>query len=547
MSESVILNKDSEYAKNRKRFSLLKVIFSPMFFIVVFCCIEVFLIFYFLDSFYDSKLQIPIDLISIAEMIYIVNSKKIKDSFKITWMIVFILMPIFGVVLYFIFSFTNLFNTYRSKLKDMVLQSKKYYDFSHSNDIKAKIESHTFKDIYKGEITKEGIVSESSFFNYFYNHAKVPAYNNTQLKYFDNGKTAFEDILQKMKNAKKFIFIEIFILSDGIVWQEMLKILKEKAAAGVEVRLLVDGLNSVSFFRRSYCKYLRTLNIDARIFKPVSPMLSNTQNHRDHRKIFVIDNEIAYTGGINIADEYANLYERFGYWKDSAIRIEGKAVESFTLMFLQLWEVGSKTRLFEVDKYLPKFEQKIDNSDNNAIYVPYTDYPNLPENISLQIYRYMFNSASKYMYIMTPYLVIDEAFVDTIESAAKRGVDVRIIVPRVPDKKYVFYVNRSYYRSLTLAGAKVYEYLPGFIHAKVYLQDDIRAVVGTANLDFRSLYLHYENGLYLFGDEGTLGDIKADFAKVLAESKEMTMDDIIKMPVRHRVWGAILKMFAPLM
>ena len=547
MGESVILNKDSEYAKNRKKFSLLKVLFSPMFFIVVFCCIEIFLIVYFLDAFYNSKLQILIDLISIAEMIYIVNSKKIKDSFKITWMIVFIMMPIFGVVLYFIFSFTNLFNTHRSKLRDMVLQSKKYYDFSHSDDIKSKIDSHTFKDIYSGEITREGIISESSFFYYFYRHAKTPAYSNTKLKYFDNGKTAFEDILQKMKGAKKFIFIEIFILSDGIVWQEMLKILKEKAAAGVEVKLLVDGLNSVSFFRKSYCKYLRTLNIDARIFKPVSPMLSNTQNHRDHRKIFVIDNEIAYTGGINIADEYANLYERFGYWKDSAMRIEGNAVESFTLMFLQLWEVASKSRMFEVAKYLPKYDRKLDGIDENAIYVPYTDYPNLPENISLQIYRYMFNSASKYMYIMTPYLVIDEAFVDTIESAAKRGVDVRIVVPRVPDKKYVFYVNRSYYRSLTLAGAKVYEYLPGFIHAKVYLQDDIRAAVGTANLDFRSLYLHYENGLYLFGDEGTLGEIKADFSKVLAESKEMTMDDIIKMPVRHRVWGAILKMFAPLM
>ena len=276
MSDVVFLNKDSEYSKNRKKFSLLKVIFSPMFFIVIFCCIEVFLIVHFFDSFYESKFQILIDLISIAEMIYIVNSKKIKDSFKITWMIVFVIMPIFGVAMYFIFSFTNLFNTNRSKLKDMVLQSKKYYNFSYSNEIKNMIEKHTFKDAYKGEITSEGVVSESSFFYYFYNHAKIPAYNNSQLKYFDNGKSAFEDILFKMKNAKRFIFIEIFILSDGIVWQEMLKILKEKAAEGVEIKLLVDGLNSVSFFRRSYCKYLKTLNIDARIFKPVSPMLSNT-------------------------------------------------------------------------------------------------------------------------------------------------------------------------------------------------------------------------------------------------------------------------------
>ena len=533
---SYLLNKDSEYSKNRKKFSLLKVIFSPMFFIILFCIIEILLIFYFLDEFTGASFQIFINILHIGEIIYIVNSKKIKDSFKVTWMIVFIMMPVFGVVLYFILSFSNIFNGYRGKLKDIVIQSKKYLDFSHSDEI-----------LEKRSLTKDSSDRELSFFNYFYNHAKVPAYSNTKVQYFNNGKDAFEDILQKLKMAKKFIFIEIFILSDGIIWQEMLKILKQKASEGVVIKMMVDGLNSVSFFNRRYCKYLKSYNIEARIFKPVSPMLSNTQNHRDHRKIFVIDNEIAYTGGINIADEYANLYERFGHWKDSAIRVEGNAVESFTIMFLQLWEVGSKSRVFEVNGYTSKYESKLENTDENALYVPYTDYPNLPENISLQIYRYMFNSASKYMYIMTPYLVIDEALVDTIESAAKRGVDVRIVVPRVPDKKYVFYVNRSYYRSLTLAGAKVYEYLPGFIHSKVYLQDDIRAVVGTANLDFRSLYLHYENGLYLYGDDNALRDIKDDFTKILNDSKEMNLYEILKMPARYRFWGAILRMFAPLM
>lgn len=547
MEEKIILNKDSEYAKNRKRFSILRIIFSPMFFIITFCIIELFLISRFLKIFYSFELQLFIDLLSIAEVIYLVNSKKIKDSFKITWMVVFIIMPIFGVVLYLILHFTTLFNGYRSKLKDFVLQSKKYYDFSLNDELKNKINDKNYQNQFNNELIKEQVTTELSFFNYFHNHAQIPTYDNTDLHYFDNGKDAFEDILSKFKSAKKFIFIEIFILSDGIIWQEMLKILKKKAAQGVEVKLMVDGLNSVSFFRRSYCKYLKRFNIEAKIFKPVSPLLSNTQNHRDHRKIFVIDNEVAYTGGINIADEYANLYERFGYWKDSAVRIEGNAVSSFTIMFLQLWNVVSKSKIFDIKKYLDNNVREFDNTNSDGLYVPYTDYPNLPENISLQIYRYMFNSAKRYMYIMTPYLVIDEALVDTIEAAAKRGVDVRIIVPRIPDKKYVFYVNRSYYRSLTLAGAKVYEYIPGFIHAKVYLQDDIRAVVGTANLDFRSLYLHYENGLYLFGDINTLNDIKADFNKVLAESKEMTLAEIIKIPVRYRLLGALLKIFAPLM
>lgn len=547
MNTEEILKKDSEYAKNRKKFSILRIIFSPMFFIIVCLIIEILIILEFLDSFYSKELQIFIDALGIAEVIYIINSKKIKDSFKITWMVVFVLMPIFGAVLYFILHFTQLFNGKRNKLRDLVIQSKKHFDFSFSNELKSMIDDSNLTESFENDLVKKQISTELSFFNYFYNHAKIPTYNNTKVHYFDNGKDAFEDILAKMKNAKKFIFIEIFILSDGILWQEMLKILKEKVSQGVEVKLMVDGLNSVSFFRRGYCNYLRKLGIDARIFKPISPALSNTQNHRDHRKIFVIDNEIAYTGGINIADEYANLYERFGYWKDTAIRVEGKAVSSFTLMFLQLWQVVSKSSVFDPGNYIDTTDTKLQGIDKDALYVPYTDYPNLPENISLQIYRYMFNSAKKYMYIMTPYLVIDEALVDTIEAAAKRGVDVRIVVPRIPDKKYVFYVNRSYYRSLTLAGAKVYEYMPGFIHAKVYLQDDIRAVVGTANLDFRSLYLHYENGFYIFGDNKTLGDIKADFNKVLSDSKEMTLAEIMKMPVRYRFIGAILKMFAPLM
>ncbi|MBO6119364.1 MAG: cardiolipin synthase [Lachnospiraceae bacterium] len=547
MDEKVILSKDSEYAKKRKKFSLLQILFSPMFFIIVFCLLQIFIILFFLDSFYGTKLQIFVDVLNIAEIIYLINSKKIKDSFKITWMVVFIMMPIFGVILYIVLSFTQLFNGYRSKLKSLVIQSKQSYDFSFSNELKGKIVDGSYKENVKDVLIKDELNNELSFFNYFYNHAKLPTYVNTKLHYFNNGKDAFEDILSKLKNAKRFIFIEIFILSDGIIWQEMLKILKEKAQNGVEVKLMVDGLNSVSFFRKRYIKLLKGYNIEVKVFKPISPMLSNTQNHRDHRKIFVIDNEIAYTGGINIADEYANLYERFGYWKDSAIRIEGSAVESFTIMFLQLWQVISKSRIFDGSKYLTKFETKLTNVDENALYVPYTDYPNLSENISLQIYRYMFNTARKYMYIMTPYLVIDEALVDTIESCAKRGVDVRIIVPRIPDKKYVFYVNRSYYRSLVLAGAKVYEFVPGFIHSKVYLQDGVRAVVGTANLDYRSLYLHYENGLYLFEDNEALNDIKSDFEKVLNESKEMTISEILKMPVRYRLLGAILRIFAPLM
>ncbi|MBP3200241.1 MAG: cardiolipin synthase [Lachnospiraceae bacterium] len=489
-------------------------------------------------------MQFLIIILSIFEIIYIVNSKKLKDSFKIIWMLVFISMPIFGVLLYFILNLTDIFSLYRNKLRDTVINSKKYYDFSFSDEIRERLKLDD-RSVNDDNDLKEEVYHEYSFYNYFHDYVETPIYKDVSSYYFDNGKDAFEDIIKKMKQAKHFIFIEIFILFDGIVWQEMLKVLKEKAKEGVEVKLLVDGLNSILRFNKKYCEYLKSFNIEAKIFKPISPFIASTQNRRDHRKIFVIDNKIAYTGGINIADEYANLYERFGYWKDSCIRIKGKAVDSFTIMFLHLWQIYSASKVIDFDKYL--IDNKIEEKVDGAVYVPYTDYPYLAENVSLEIYKYMFNASNEYMYIMTPYLVIDEAMVNTIESAAKRGVDVRIIVPRIPDKKYVFYVNRSYYRSLVLAGAKIYEYMPGFIHSKIYLQDNVRAVVGTANLDYRSLYMHYENGIYIYNDNKILGDIKRDFDKVLSESKEMTMSEIIKIPKRYRFFGAILKVFAPLM
>ena len=508
---------------------------------------EIAFIYNFADFINDNKLQYYALILNIVEILYIVNSKKLKDSFKITWMIVFVLMPGFGAILYIILEFTNIFNVNRAKLKNAVLQSKNYYNFSFSKNFEEKYYSDELKNNAPNDNLKRELANEFSFYNYYNNSAGIPLYQNNNFVYFDNGKEAFEDIIPTLSKAKKFIFIEIFILSDGIVWQEILEVLKRKAKEGVKVRVLVDGLNSVSFFNRRYCKYLASFGIDAKIFKPISPFLTNTQNHRDHRKIFVIDNVVAYTGGINIADEYANLYKRFGRWKDTGIKIEGSAVQSMTIMFLQLWQLVTKSKISDIAEFISKNESLVTNAVDYTICVPYTDYPSLSENISLQFYRYMFNTAKKYMYIMTPYLVIDEAMVDSIEAMAKRGVDVKIIVPRIPDKKYVFYVNRSYYRSLTLAGAKVYEYVPGFVHSKLYMQDDMRAVVGTANLDYRSLYLHYENGIYMYGNNEVLSNIKADFIRTLEECDEMTLKDILKIPVSQRFLGAVLKMFAPLM
>ena len=541
-------DKNSEYANLRTKFSILRLIFSTFFYIILLLILEIYLLLNFYDTIQELGFVRITYFLTAASIIYLINSKRDKSAYKISWMIIFLVLPGFGVLLYIVIRLIDLFNKGRKKIKDITIQSQKFYNYKYSDFLRKQIVKYKNNRLNHIDTSKNTqMINELTFFHYLDSYAKLPVYNNTDLHYFNNGNDAFCDIIDKLKLAKKFIFIEIFILADGIVWQEILKVLKEKAKNGVEVRIMFDGLNALSSFTKSYCKVLKSYNIDAKVFKPIAPVLSNTQNRRDHRKIFVIDNEVAYTGGINIADEYANLYDRFGYWKDAAIRVTGNAVESFTVMFLQVWQVDLKTRLIDFSNYLPKYSKKIPCDDKNAFTLPYTDYPSLYENISLQIYKYMFNNANNYMYIMTPYLVIDEEMVNVIESCAKRGVDVRIIVPHIPDKKYVFYVNRSYYKSLTLAGAHVYEYMPGFVHAKVYLSDNLRGVVGTANLDFRSLYLHYENGAYFYNKSDVISDIKADFDSVFDECKEMTLPEIANIPKKHRVFGAILRVIAPLL
>ena len=543
-----VLTKDNVYADNRKKASKLSILFSPIFLLIVLLVLQLILIDKLEDVIEKNNLYIIFAILNIMSVLYLVNAKNVRNEYKITWMIVFMAMPGFGILIYAIFRIIDLFNKGRTKLKHTIEISKEYYDNNCNEYINELINQYRNKtdDITLKDINSE-IVNEISFFEFFNSHSYIPTYRNTDLKYFNDGKVAFDDILESMRNAKKFIFIEIFILSDGIVWREMLNILKEKVKEGVEVRLMFDGLNGIASFGTWYCKKLSEYGINAKVFKPISPILSVTQNHRDHRKIFIIDNEIAYTGGINIADEYANLYERFGQWKDSAIKIIGNAVQSLTIMFLQVWYISDNTSIYEFKKFLPKYSKQVETASKTALVTPYTDYPGLSENISFNIYSYMLHNAKKYMYIMTPYLVINEEMIDALESAVKRGVDIRIIVPHIQDKKTVSFVNKSYYKNLTLAGVKIYEYLPGFIHSKCYLQDDIRAVVGTANFDYRSLFLHYENGIYYYADDDAISDLKQDFEETFKECKEMTLSEIEKIPVLTRILGSILRIFAPLM
>ena len=338
------------------------------------------------------------------------------------------------------------------------------------------------------------------------------------------------------------------------MWGRVLNILKRKAAEGVEVRFMYDGMCELSLLPYNYPEKLEKLGIKSRMFAPIMPFISTHYNNRDHRKIVVIDGKVAFTGGINLADEYINRKKRFGYWKDTAVMIQGDAVRSFTLMFLRMWNGESNIRRFGVPgtalphddyEYYLSVEQDR-HADADGYVIPYGDTPYDGERVGEMVYLDIINQAKRYVHIMTPYLIIDSQMITALTYAAKRGVDVSIVLPHIPDKKYAFALAKTHYAELTRAGVKIYEFTPGFVHAKIFVSDDIRGVVGTINLDYRSLYLHFECAAYLHG-VSELAVIEKDFEDTVKKSILITEEDIRNQKLLSRLAGKVLKPLAPLM
>ena len=365
----------------------------------------------------------------------------------------------------------------------------------------------------------------SGLIHYLSGHAGFPIYPNKEdgVDYYPLGDDGFPVILEEMKKAEKFIFLEYFIVAHGQMWDQMHEILKQKAEDGLDVRVMYDDLGSFSTLPMSYAKTLQAEGIRCIPFNRISPVLGAIMNHRDHRKILVIDGKTAFSGGINLADEYINAIARFGHWKDNVIRVRGEAVWSYTVMFLTNWQALSKKEedfaQFKV-KALPA-GTALPASSADGYIIPYCDSPLDDDHVGQDVYMNILNEAKDYCYIMTPYLILDNEFVNALGLAAARGVDVRIITPGIPGKKTVFGVTRSFYEVLTKSGVRIYEYTPGFVHAKVFVSDDRVATVGTINLDYRSLYLHFENGTCLIGSKKVL-DVKHDITKTLEQSREIT-------------------------
>ena len=372
------------------------------------------------------------------------------------------------------------------------------------------------------------------------NHKGVyPIYKNTSVKYFGLGEEMIDALKEELKKAEHFIFMEYFIISRGRVWDEILEILKQKASEGVDVRVLYDGM--VTQLNE---KVLHANNIKCKAFNRFTPFVSSVQNNRDHRKIAVIDGHTAFNGGINLADEYANIISRFGHWKDTAVMLRGDAVWSFTVMFLQMWEIIAADEDYR-ELYGPE-KYGVSEIESDGFVMPYGDAPTDGENIGELVYLDIINKARDYVYITTPYLILDNEMITALGFAAKSGVDVRIIVPGIPDKWYCYCIAQSYYKDLLDVGVKVYEYAPGFVHAKNFVSDDNKAVVGTINLDYRSLFLHFECATFMYGSSA-VGEIKEDFFKTLESCREIDYEYIKNIPFLKKVVNGILRTLGPLL
>lgn len=448
-----------------------------------------------------------------------------QGAFKLSLIFVILLFPVFGGVFYWIFHSRAATVAFRSRLKRVKARTDSAF---------AMLDPEA-----KGQIVQEFPESQK-LLRYLKSNTPFPVYGNTDTAYFESGKEMFPSFLEDLRSAERYIFLEYFIIEDGVMWQSILGVLRERAAAGVDVRIIYDDLGCFFTLSPNYERRLGEYGIPCEKFNRFHPFLTSTQNNRDHRKIAVIDGKIAYTGGINLADEYIGEKIKFGRWKDAALRLCGDGAWSFTVMFLQMWEF-----LHGGEENPEDFRPQGTHVRSDGWVQPYCHGPTDGEQIGEQVYLHIMEQAKEYLYITTPYLMVDDHMISRLRTAAKCGVDVRIITPEIPDKKAVHFTTRSYYRPLISAGVRIYEYKGGFMHAKSFVSDDVVATVGTTNLDFRSLYLHFECGACLYRTKTVL-DVKKDFLATLDECKEITRTDCKAGPLKT-FWQSICRIFAPLM
>ena len=506
---------------------IMHAIFSRMGVIMVLLVVQILILFSIFQWFKEFLPHIwgGTILFTVCMIVYLLNSR-MDPTGKITWLIVIMLAPVFGVLL---FGFTQ------SEMGHRVL--KRRVD---------QISSDTLEEIPQSQEVMEQLSEENkgvaSLAHYMHRSGCHPVFRGTSVKYFPLGEDKFAEMLRQLEAAEHFIFMEYFIVDEGLMWGRILEILARKVAEGVDVRVMYDGTCELALLPRDYPKRLKALGIKCKIFAPVMPFVSTHYNYRDHRKIMVIDGHTAFNGGVNLADEYINHTVKFGHWKDTAVMLRGEAVKSFTLMFLKMWEIDEKET--EFGSFLANPSLPVEGA--NGYVIPFGDCPLDNDRLGERVYMDILNRSQEYVHIMTPYLILDGEMETALKFAAERGVEVVLILPGIPDKAIPYALAKTYYASLLRSGVKIYEYTPGFVHAKVFVSDDHEAVVGTINLDYRSLYHHFECATYMYGTD-CVADIEADYEATLQKCRQVTMETVKKEKWSVKLTGYVMKVIAPLL
>ena len=468
-------------------------------------------------------IQTVLRILSLVAILFVIKSD-MNPSYKIGWILLIAVLPILGGLMYVIFGNKRPTKYMREMLRAQLEKSAEYLDTQES-------------------ITGELDGGAAGLFKYLEGSAGYPTAKNTTVRYYRVGEEMYADLLPELEKAEKFIFLEYFIIRPGEMWDGVLEILKRKAAAGVDVRIIYDDMGCIDILPANYNATLEGWGIRTMAFNRFVPAVSLVMNNRDHRKITVIDGKVGFTGGINISDEYINVKERFGHWKDTGLMLKGPGVFNLTLMFLEMWNAFNK----DGDGYaefIPDSFEECGSADDGYV-LSFSDSPLDNESVGESVYTDMLYQAKNYIYITTPYLAIDSELQTALCMAAKRGVDVRMITPGIPDKKLVYRLTRSYYPTLLRAGVKIYEYTPGFIHAKSFVCDDKLCVVGTINMDYRSLYLHFECGTLMYNNP-EIKQVKKDDLDTMEKCRKVELSDM-KTNFLGELFDSFLRSIAPLL
>ena len=461
-----------------------------------------------------------------AFMVLYLLGSRLDPTAKITWLIVIMLLPVFGALLFWYTQSDIGHRAVKARLSQLAGQARD--SIPQQADVLDKLAA--------------GDPGAAALARYIRRSGCYPVFDRTAVTYFPLGEDKWAELLRQLEQAEHFIFLEYFIIEEGLMWGKILEILAKKAAAGVDVRVMYDGTCEFSTLPHDYPERLRALGIRCKMFAPVSPFVSTHYNYRDHRKILVIDGHTAFNGGVNLADEYINHTVKHGHWKDTAVMLKGEAVRSFTLMFLQMWGISEKAQEYEKFLAYPAVPQ----DTAKGFVLPYGDCPLDGDKVGERVYMDILNRARHHVHIMSPYLILDGEMETALKFAAERGVEVTLLLPGIPDKAAPYSLAKTHYASLLASGVGIYEYTPGFVHAKVFVSDSREAVVGTINLDYRSLYHHFECATYLYRTD-CIAQIEADFQDTLAKCRQVTEESLRQEKLTLKLLGFVLKPVAPLM